>query len=250
MSTITTYYESDPSFVSTKSVFYDGSNQHIDAGDIVELKAINKLTTSIWIKPITGTALFDAFLTKWDFMTNGAFAFGLSASIAEFQIFIANALGDNGGNNFTTTNANLVLNIWYNVVVVYDGTLIPTNRVRVYLDGVLLTGGFLGTIPITLTSATATVKFGRFGGTLLRHWNGNMNNPALFPNVAFNQADVNEIFSGGTPMDARTHSKAAFLNNNWRMGNGDTHPTIIDNVGTANGTMINMTPANIVNDSA
>jgi hypothetical protein len=52
----------------------------------------------------------------------------------------------------------------------------------------------------------------------------------------FTDAEHLELFNSGDPMNLAAHSKAAFLLHWYRMGDGDTYPTILDQVGVADGT--------------
>jgi hypothetical protein len=56
-------------------------------------------------------------------------------------------------------------------------------------------------------------------------------------------AEVLAIYNGGRPGNLGSHSRAASLEHWWRMGDGtgDVYPTVADQVGSADGTMTNMT---------
>lgn len=54
-----------------------------------------------------------------------------------------------------------------------------------------------------------------------------------------------ELYNSGTPGDPTTHSQAASLINWYRMGDGDTSPTIIDVVGSDDATLVNTGTATI-----
>ena len=59
-------------------------------------------------------------------------------------------------------------------------------------------------------------------------------------------SNIADIYNSGTPSDLSllTSSPVHF----WRMGDGDTFPTLRDVIGSADFTMSNMTVADIVND--
>ena len=59
-------------------------------------------------------------------------------------------------------------------------------------------------------------------------------------------ANISSIYNSGSPFDLTTLTTGP--NHWWRMGDGDTYPTIQDNVGTAHFVMYNMTVADIVTD--
>ena len=58
--------------------------------------------------------------------------------------------------------------------------------------------------------------------------------------------NVSSIYNSGTPFDLTT--LASPPDHWWRMGDGDTFPTISDNVGSLDLTMVNMTVADFVSD--
>jgi len=66
---------------------------------------------------------------------------------------------------------------------------------------------------------------------------------------ALTESEINEIYRNGCPGDLSTHSQYANLNAWWKMGDGDTHPTISDNKNSNDGTMLNMSAASFVEDS-
>lgn len=59
-------------------------------------------------------------------------------------------------------------------------------------------------------------------------------------------SNVSSIYNSGTPFDLTT--LASPPDHWWRMGDGDTFPTISDNVGSLDLTMVNMTVADFVSD--
>lgn len=240
----------DPSwtFSNTLSVLFDGVDEYVDCGDIDDLKGINKMTVSMWVKPITGIVIRDTYIAKWDYSTQGSFSIAAGdSSINELRIYIADANNDGGDNHYSTTNANLTINEWQHLVIVYDGALAAANRIKVYKNAVLVSGTIAGTIPTTLTNATATLKFGKWGGVITRYYVGNLDEISIFT-AAFNQADVDEINNEGSPTNVASHSKAANLMSWWRMGDGDTHPTLTDNKGDNDGTMVNTEEGDIEED--
>lgn len=63
---------------------------------------------------------------------------------------------------------------------------------------------------------------------------------------AFTAAEHLELFHGGTPTSPYAHSKKATLLHFYRMGDGDTYPTITDRKGSSNGTAQNMSGAGVI----
>jgi len=59
-------------------------------------------------------------------------------------------------------------------------------------------------------------------------------------------SNVASIYNSGSPHDLSLLGTAP--NHWWRTGDGDTYPTVSDNIGSVDFTMNNMTAADIVND--
>lgn len=68
--------------------------------------------------------------------------------------------------------------------------------------------------------------------------------------VALSAAEITALYNSGTTFDPSTHSQAANLIHYFRMGDGDTYPTLIDGPGTADATMTNMESGDIDTDEA
>ena len=161
------------------------------------------------------------------------------------------------GNNYiqiATPTDSLPANSWKHVVVTYDGGTTGASsgdlsnyysRFSIYIDGVL---------------QTATTNHGNYGWSgaisgqnlrVGRYASGNYLNSCLVEELAVWNSDetsnVADIYNSGSTHDltALASSPAHY----WRMGDGDTYPTIQDNVGTAHFVMYNMTAADIVTDA-
>lgn len=237
-------------FTNTISTLFDGVDDFAEtAGDVPALNSLTRMTWSLWFK-YTNLTTDKVMITKWDFTSQGSWAFQSGTSDAsKIRIFIADNINDGGSNQLNTTGVSLTAGVWVHMAVVYDGSLSAANRVRCYLDSVLQSASITGTIPTSLTNGSSTVKVGKFGESLSRNFDGNIDEIGIFPTVAFNQAEVNEIYNSGVPFDLNTHSQAGNLNNYWRMGDGSTFPTITDVQGNDDLTMTNMAANDFVTDT-
>lgn len=59
-------------------------------------------------------------------------------------------------------------------------------------------------------------------------------------------SNISSIYNSGTPHNLSLLASPPA--NYWRMGDGDTFPTLQDNIGALDATMTNMTVSDIVND--
>jgi hypothetical protein len=154
-----------------------------------------------------------------------------------------------------TANSTLSVGSWANIILTYDGGTTGSSsgsisnyysRFEIFVDG---------------ASQSVTNSNGNFGWSsgvdsdlirLGRRASGNdyMKNSTKLDEVAVwgsdETANVASIYNSGDPLDLSTLGSAP--SNWWRMGDGDTFPTLADNVGSIDLTMNNMTVADIVND--
>jgi len=144
---------------------------------------------------------------------------------------------------------------WRHILVTYDGGTTGQDqndladyysRFKIAINGVNQTldtdhsnDGWSGSIKDEFFKIGEAVE----GGDHLR------NNSVLDEMYLFSSdqsSNLTDIYYGGTTHDASllTTPPAHY----WRMGDGDTYPTIQDNIGSLDFTMNNMTSADIVND--
>ena len=175
---------------------FNGTTSFIDYSNSTGIT--NGLTACTWrIKFNKPTlAINNCLLAKWDYNTQGQWGIQTDGgSSDELLIIIANAIGDAGNLYYTTSNANLTINTDYELVIVYDGTLVAANRIKAYLNGTLLTGSATGTIPTSLTSARSTIKTGKFGGSLTRFLGGDQDFIEIY-NYALTAEEVKNLYEG------------------------------------------------------
>ena len=109
-------------------------------------------------------------------------------------------------------------------------------------------------ISANTTYTPGTINLGRFdlaaltsnainSGFLL----GLMDEVAVW-NINLSSDDITRLYNSGNPTDLLSDATSTSLLHWWRMGDGDTFPTILDSKGSNNGTMINMEVGDIVND--
>ncbi|MBU3896763.1 MAG: LamG domain-containing protein, partial [Nanoarchaeota archaeon] len=148
-------------------------------------------------------------------------AFQSGVASDELKVFIANAVNDAGVNHGETTDTNLAVGQWYHVVFVYNGAgATNADKLKIYVNGVLKTITFTGTIPTTLTSSTSDMMIGRFTGTLTRYWNGAIDDVAIF-NRSLSADEVLQIYKN-------TNKQTTLSINNSYISGGDLTNVIGD----------------------
>ena len=218
-------------YTNTKSILLGGIDDYVDCGDADNLSfgdgsSDSPFSISAWIKPDNAARFrlifkFGSTLKEYFFQTSGSTK--LQASLKDT---INNAsLTRNGNSNISTT-------AWSHVVMTYNGSGHATN-INVYVNGSLDNG-------ITTTSGSYTamsntsqpLEIGRF--TSGSYADGHIDEVAIF-NTELSATDVENIYNSGLPNDLTGTSGLVSW---WRMGDGDTAPTITDNGGGGNnGTM-------------
>lgn len=145
-------------------------NSYVNIPDAASLDCSTEMTVCFWVNPAT-LSVTDNFLAKWDYATQGGWAIGVHPSDAtNLEVYIASALNDGGSNIRTTTNASLVTGSYQFICFVFNGNEVNHyDRVKIYKNNVLLTMGFAGTIATSLQNNSASLKIGKFGGSLNRY---------------------------------------------------------------------------------
>lgn len=150
-------------------------------------------------------------------------------------------------------------NGWHHIVVTYDGStdgleLNAPYTLKIYINGseVATTGtDFSAGDPIVGVSTSVGpiepvyIGFGRNPSGF--HLKGSLIDEFGYWNQELTSSQVSSLYNSGVPTDLTTFSPSAA--HVYRMGDGDTFPTIEDNVGNADQTMTNMSSSAFVTDT-
>ena len=231
------------------AVSFDGLDDYIDTSDIPSIDGVTQLSVFAWVN-FSQLLTDKCILAKWDHQTQASFALQTSNTQAdELWLYVADVLNDTGVNRAETTTANFATDIWYHVGFVYDGSLLNTERIKFYIDGVASPTSIVGTIPTNLTTASSSFKIGKWGGSLDRFFPGKVDETSIW-NKALTTTEVSEIYAGNTHINLKKTSMSDNLVGWWRMGDGDSYPNIKDHSITKNdGLMINMGNTNIIDSN-
>ena len=248
------------SFSNTKSVSY-GTSTYMGANAALLDGTLGRSTDgsgsgdawtiALWVKP----AAISGGQTLVYFGDNDT----TNSGHLEFRITSTGKLrfrygSDNNHIQRTSSNVVFTQNTWTHVVVTYDGSSTGASSgslssyygsFELFVDGSSVTTsdvhnnyGYSGSV------AGENLRLGRLVS-------GNyLSSGSKIEEVAVWNSDqttnVSSIYNSGSPFDLST--LATSPTHWWRMGDGDTFPTITDNVGTAHFVMYNMTASDIVND--
>ena len=196
--------------ISNYSMSFDGTDDYIDCGDLNSLVANkSKLSISFWVNVpiaselnrITGKNSIPATTTKW---------LEISATEDKISMVVAGS-GLNESVAQGLTGVVLSDNTWHHVVGVFDGTQSVNNdRVKIYVDNVDQVLTYNKSFPsetydFTLEATTTPWYIGQTGLQLgLNELRGQLNDYAIYSDVALTATMVGEIFNEGTPKDLTT----------------------------------------------
>lgn len=215
------------------------ADESITCGDIAT-DGISALTSSLWVRADTTWINGSRISTKA--VASGFSLQGLSSG--RIQLFITGS-----GNSWASPTSTFVADTWYHISWTYDGSQTGNSgRLRVSVDGVDLSdsGTYGGTIPATLGSnSTALTMAG-----LTIFFAGNIDEAAFWIGHAATASQRTELYNAGVPgdLDAYSGGSPTYW---WRMGDGDTFSTILNNgttAGTFDCSMTNMEAGDIVTD--
>ena len=228
------------SFSNTLSTYFDGVDDRVEINRTLG-SGLAELSISTWVKYNNNLATSNRY---HPIVAKAGTSFGDSFQLTNMR----SGFSSNGGElyfNVRTPNGSYTAfsgvvpsqNVWYQIVGTYDG-----SNVKIYIDGVLK-----GTLSATgsINSNNELLMLGDAGyGGLSAFLNGNLDEVSIYSR-GLTQSEVTNIYNSGTPNDVSTISNIVAY---WRMGDGDTANTITDNVGSNDGTMVNMNSSNFVTD--
>tara|TARA_R100001480_G_scaffold106176_1_gene108479 strand:+ start:1028 stop:1807 length:780 start_codon:yes stop_codon:yes gene_type:complete len=229
-----------PSFSNTKSVRYDGIDDLVDCGTGLgnQLGVISSFTVSVWIKPSITTK-------SPSFRISSIFNLGsFSNSFGEIIIGIKQDKLEIRLKNNSRTYILPYTNTtnWEHIAFVYDGS--NSSNTKLYINNVEQSPTTGGAFPSSLNDASGLKTIIGGGYSIQNLYEGGIDEVAYF-NSSLSTSDISAIYGTGAPNDISSLSPLSW----WRMGDGDTFPTLTDNGSGGNdGTMTNMTSGNIVTD--
>lgn len=222
---------------SQTAVDFDGANDYVDCGNDSSLNfdGSSAFSGSAWVywssggSQIFGNQENSGGYAGWSLQIWGSkFRLVLESSLTSYIVKADTA-------NFTT-------NTWKHVAFTYDGSKTVAG-VKIYIDGSEVTStttsDLLGSNSIT---STANMAIGaRAAGAA--YFDGTIDDVSVY-STELSSSDITDIYNSGYPKD---ESERSGLVGYWKMGDGDTYPTLTDNSTNSNdGTMTNMDSGDFV----
>ena len=226
-------------FTNTKSIAFDGVDDYADFGNPSSLDMTGALSISFWLKAPNQTQ-YRGIISKApntaSIVSNAQYHIEVFGTSTKTIRFVVTGVDLKAGTETTGSVPRIDFDEWMHIVMTWNGS----NELIVYKNGVQ--SATRTTTSRTITSNSNDVLFGRRLG--YGYLEGNMDEVAFF-NSALSASDVSSIYNNGAPASLSSYSSLVSW---YRMGDGDTFPTISDNKGSNDGTMTNMTSGDIETD--
>ena len=233
-----TYPYIDNSMVySHRSLELDGINAGVTLPTFATiLGTTNVFSVSLWVNP-AAFSNYDGFIgSSTNQFWGDGFGIGYNSGNANMNFWI------NGYGNTAAGSYSILSNLgkWVHIVGVYDGTLSSANT-KIYINGVL--GATTDDFTANVNATGNNIVIGRVNNQQIHAIAANFDEVAIW-DTALTSGNVTTIYNSGVPANLSSLSPAAW----WRMGDGDTYPTLLDSsTGSTNGTMTNMAAEDITN---
>ena len=233
-----------PAYSNTKSVRFDGIDDYCEtSSNYTLLDGESKATVSAWIN-LNGNSSTTYLCSIKE---SGVFNTTLSVRL---QTSGTNVILRAYTQNFSSSNRGSVSlgtiegdGLWHHLLICVDLSLTGNTELQVFLDGVSkgIVGRFQNT---TFTSVGAELYVGHADGQ--GFVGGGIDEFAIWSGTDLRN-DASTIYNSGVPNDLNNNGLTA-PTTYYRMGDGDTFPTLQDTNGSADLTMTNMTSGNIITD--
>lgn len=241
-----TAYFPDAPYANTYGLaFFSSANNYVSVAHHADLDFTNTeaFSIAIWVKSVNPTSnetILEKFAAGFgytlDHDTSGRIQFNFQAGGAGNRIRIREDF-------HVLSTASL----WNFIVVTYDGSGSATG-LRLYVNGAETGRNVLNNTLSASPANAANLVFGSNSAGGTPRFSGFMDEPAFY-NSVLTSDEVQEIYAAATHIDLTEnlgdYVSSGNLISQWRFGDGDTYPTVIDRVSGHNGTMTNMGPGNI-----
>ena len=219
-------------FSNTKSIVFAGENEYMISDSNI---AITRGTFQFWMKTTTA-----ANGTPFNF--TAAHHGYLVESGGELYFWAITPMG----NKLYNSGALLTDGEWHQILWTTEGASGAESHIKIYIDGA---HKVTQTQTSTYSDVNAKLEIARFNP--YNWYVGNLDEIAIW-DVALDADAITQIYNSGEPIDLSSDSgnydNSGDLQHWWRMGDGDTHPTIEDNAGSNDMTMTNMASGDLVDD--
>jgi hypothetical protein len=178
-----------PLFNDEYSMSFDGTDDYISGGPAPDFDGITKFGFSVWFKTNTTTAQQPIF---WRGITADIVAF--FSPLSSNTIWLSIKSG-----HWVRSTATINVGIWYHLAVFVDYSLVGTDRIRMFFDGVDITGTMqIGGGPQSFPVSTEPLLIGVGNYSALSYFDGLMDELAFWLDID-PRAEINNIYNNGRP---------------------------------------------------
>lgn len=230
----------DSGFSNNQSLSFNGIDQYVNFGNVHNYDIATSFSVSMWIKPQNLSARRALFSkTTNDSSVHGVVMYQETGGPVFLQARAPGYL-----RSHTFSGENLSSSVWNHVVLTYSGNS-NLSGFKVYINGSLAgTGSSLSIGASWLSSQDFTV--GSRNSSF--HFSGNIDEVTIW-DLELSSSAVSELYNSGNPNNPESISAVNNLQSYYKMGDFDNIPLINDNIGSNNGTTINMDSSDIEVDT-
>ena len=183
---------------NAEAMSFNGTDQYLQTNNIFSaLDGLQKMTLSLWMKPISGAPLYEYVVTVPRNTTANEHVFS-------FQHFENNYLSfsiDGRTTKYALGDINAIsYGQWNHVVCVLDGSLSGADRIKIYINGVdETTVTSIGTFT-ALQNASGGLIIGEEPQSAYNPYKGLLDEVALF-NTALSAEKITQIYDATSVVD-------------------------------------------------
>ena len=225
-----------------KYVNFDGVDEYIDCGIDTSLRLTNNFSCFAWINTTSTSTITIAgrYETTGDLR---AWYMGVDTNYF-MAVFSQDGTYNAGQRKFYRTDPNY--HDYQDGNMHHVGFTYCENVLKLYFDGVEATT--IKTYDDTISSIydpAINLLIGARGTSISNYWVDDLDEVNLW-NKNLTATEVNELYNNGVIFNISSHSSHENLVSWWRMGDEDSFPTLYDNKGSNDATMVNMELADII----
>jgi len=236
----------EESFSNTKSLSFDGSNDFVQSdATYSKLDGQTKASFSVWLKPTSSSGRLRTVFQIGDGSGSGINGVCQLFLFENVRIDFSVDFGSYYGR---ADISGITYGSWNHLLITVDFDATP--EFKCYVNGVdATTSDNLGVLSV-FPNATQGLMIGEWHTGHYAPFLGGIDEFAIWSGVALTSTDATSLYNSG-PNNLNDSNVVATAPTTWyRMGDGDTFPTITDNgSGGSNATMQNMDSADIVEDT-
>lgn len=230
---------SDAGFVNEYSTSFNGVDENVNCSP-ESTPIVNNISVFAWIKLPNNTSTRTFIANRHTGIAQRAWALSVN-SAGNIKLKISSN-GTSDTKDLTTTGENVENNGWHLVGFTYS----TATQAKIYVDASEATYGGTDGAMTDIHSSTANLYIGALSNGI-EDFLGNIDEATIWSGSILTASDITNLYNSGVPVDPETLSTSATLEHYWKMGDGDT-TQITDQIGSNNGSFINMDSSNFVTD--